>query len=298
MAIENNLQLISYLAAAEVYNNNENIYECFLPIIESAVLCNSDKDSISFLNLQNRLQEIYHLDVPKSTLRRLLELLEEHGRIKFVNRRSIIPCKDELNNTFFYARQERENSINDFFISFNTYLVDEGIDIPLAEIKRFCCEWLYDHSLELAYFINSGILNNKTEKNNWEYASYLISFLLEIYEKKSSHFETFLLLYNGAIQSSLLNFETKQINTMCDSTLQFKNVLLDTNFILRMLNLQSEFDCITANETIEMLNKEGTQFYILEQTITEIQNSIKNFLDDSQSYFKYKKAFFLEHRLK
>ncbi len=144
----------------------------------------------------------------------------------------------------------------------------------------------------MAYFINNGILKDNTEKNDWEYAPQLVSFLLDISEKKSAHFKTFLLLYNGAVQSSLLNFETNKINTVCESSLQLNHVILDTNFILRMLDLQSEFDCITANETIGMLKLQGTHFYILEQTLSEIQRSIKSFLDDSRPHTQYIKTFF------
>lgn len=292
MSAENNIQLISYLAAAEIYNNSKNIYECFLPIVESALMCDNTKDTISFLGLQNKLLEIYHLNVPKTTLRKLLELMQEQGKIEFVARKNITPCKNELSTAFFSKRAEMENSIEDFFIALNTFLVDNGISIPMTDIKKECCSWLYDHSLELAYFINNGILKDNTEKSDWEYSPQLVSFLLDISEKKSAHFKTFLLLYNGAVQSSLLNFETNKINTVCESSLQLKHVILDTNFILRMLDLQSEFDCITANETIGMLKLQGTHFYILEQTLSEIQRSIRNFLDDSRSHMQYIKTFF------
>lgn len=293
MAIENNLQLISYLAAAEIYDKKKNIFDCFLPIIESALICDENKNDITFLRLQSKLYDIYNLNVPKSTLRKILFLLQEQKKIKFIDNRKIILCKDELNTAFFERRDERENLVEDFFIAFNDFLINNNINISLSEMKKRVCEWLYVHSLELAYFINNGIFtNDMLDDKDWEYSSQLIEFLLSIQGKSSDYFKTFLLLYNGAVQSSLLNFETDKINIVCSSSIQFKNIILDTNFILRMLNLQSEFDCSTAEETINILKSQNANFYILDQTLTEVQNSIKNYLNESDTYTQSTKLYF------
>ncbi len=298
MAIENNLQLISYLAAAEIYDQGKTIYECFLPIVESALICNEINQSISFLHLQSVLHEAYHLNVPKSTLKKLLDLLQDQKKIKFIDKRKIVLCRDQLNNTFFDKREERESLIEDFFIAFNDFLISNEIDVPLSEIKQASCEWLYVNSLELAYFINNGVLGNDVKNVSWEYSSQLIEFLLDIQEKNSIHFKTFLLLYNGAVQSSLLNFETDKINNICESSIPFKNIILDTNFILRMLDLQSEFDCSVAKETLSALKSQNTKFFILDQTLTEVQNSIKSYLSDSAPYVQYTQVYLQGHKIR
>ena len=297
MALENNLQLISYLAAAEIYDKGENIFECFLPIIESTLISDESKKDITFLRLQNKLHQIYHLDVPKSTLRKLLLILNDQKKIKFLGNRNITLNTDELNNAFFDKRENRENSIEDFFIAFNDYLIENEIDASLLEIKSGTCEWLYAHSLELANFINNGILENVIT-DNWKYSSLLVSFLIDIQANSSEHFKTFLLLYNGAVQSSLLNFETDKIETVCDSSIPFENILLDTNFILRMLNLQSEFDCSVAKETLNALKSQNAKFFILDQTLSEVQNSIKNYLKESEPYTSYTQLYFKGQRIR
>lgn len=291
MSAKDNLRLISYLTAAEIYDKGKNIFECFLPLIESTLMYDDRKHDITFLRLQNKIYEIYKIDIPKSTLRKLLFILSEQKKIKFTNNRKITLCNDELNKDFWDKRESRENLIEEFFIAFNDFLIDNTIEVSLNEIKKGTCKWLFTHSLELAYFINNGIFENDIS-DNWEYSSQLVLFLMEIQSKSSQHFKTFLLLYNGAIQSTLLNFETEKIENVCDSSIPFENIILDTNFILRMLNLQSEFDCDVAQETLSALKSQNAKFFILNQTIIEVQNSIKNYLKESEPYTSYTQIYF------
>ena len=171
------------------------------------------------------------------------------------------------------------------------------IEVPLNEIKKGVCEWLYAHSLELAYFINNGKFEHDIN-DNWEYSSQLVLFLMDIQSKPSEHFKTFLLLYNGAVQSTLLNFEIDKIENVCDSSIPFENIILDTNFILRMLDLQSEFDCDVAKETLNALKSQNAKFYILDQTLTEVQNSIKNYINESAPYTIYTQNYFKGQHIK
>ncbi len=293
MAIENNMQLISYLAAAEIYNQGQSLYSCFQPIIESALLGNIDKESISFLALQQKLRDTFHLNVPKSTLRQILENMEYQGKLRFVDKRTVIPYNSELNTSFWDGRKDRERAVEEFFLTFNDFLIQKGVQISLPDIKEQTCCWLYLHSLDLASFISNGDLEKigSTQKTDYECHLYLPEFLLNIREHNRSQFSTFLLLYNGAVQSSLLNFETSEINAICEDKLKISNVILDTNFLLRLLDLQSDFDCKASTETLALLKAENCNLIVLKQTLEEIQNSVKNFLVESEPYTSYTRTY-------
>ena len=191
MSTKDNLRLISYLTAAEIYDNGKNIFECFLPIIESTLICDDGKQDITFLRLQNKIHDIYNIVIPKSTLRRLLIILNDQNKIKFINNRKVILDRDELNKVFWDKRENRENLIEDLFIAFNDFLINNAIEAPLNEIKKGTCEWLYAHSLELANFINNGIFETDIN-DNWKYSTQLVLFLMDIQSKSSEHFKTFL----------------------------------------------------------------------------------------------------------
>lgn len=296
-----NLQLVSYLTAAKIFEKNQNIYECFLPIVESVLISAMDKNKISFYGLQSQINNTYHIDMSKSTLKRLLDILQERGEIKLNTNTITMALKNHVYSDFWNQRSERESIIGDFFIAFNSFLVNKGFDFSLQEIKTECCNWLYANSLRLASFIGNGVLlksKSDLEEENYEFSNQLIDFLLEIKNKKHEYFNTFLLLYNGAIHASLLNFDVKQINNISDASLQFKNVILDTNFILRILNLQSELDCNIADETLSTLKKYGAHFFVLAQTIEEIQKSIKNYLSESEPFTSYTQTYFKNSKIR
>lgn len=257
-----------------------------------------EKGNVSFLALQKKLNDIYRLETPKTTLRYLLEKLQQEGKLEFRDRKTIIPSKSKLNKDFWEKRSEKEAVVEDFFLEFNSFLVKNDIQIPMLEIKEQCCRWLYMHSLGLASFVNRGKLEINKEADKWQYADKLVLFLLEIQAKKSRLFETFLQLYDGAVQASLLNFEPDKITGICESALQISNVILDTNFILRILNLQSEYDVSIALETTDCLKGLGIQFIVLEQTIDEIITSIKNFVTEIQPYSVHTRAFLQGSRIR
>lgn len=301
MALESNLQLVSYMATAEMCMKSENIYECFLPIVESVLMIYIDKRKISLIKLQNEINATYHLKVPKSTLKRTLQILHKQKKVRIFEYRKIVPYKNELNASYWDKREERESAIEDFFLEFNSFLVENEMDLPIAQVKEECCNWLYTHTLELASFISKGNLSVKavfSEDSDWQIADQLVSFLLEIQKRKSEHFETFLLLYNGAVQSSLFNFDTKEIDDLNKTVIPFSNIILDTNFILRMLDLQTEFDGEVTRETLMTLKDEGTHFFVLEQTVDEIIRSIKNYLFESAPNTVYTNRYLKNSRIK
>ncbi|NLI54283.1 MAG: hypothetical protein GX417_08135 [Clostridiales bacterium] len=298
MTTNNNQKLVSYLTAAEAFNEGKNIYDSLLPLVESILITKSDALHISFLALQQEINNAYHLSIPKTTLRFLLSRLNQQGKIVFSDNRTIFPVKNELNRVFWENHDKRELNIEDFFIEFSNFLLQKNIEVEFQEIKEQCCLWIFMHSIELAGFVSKGKLNiNPLDYDEWIHTPQLIQFLLLINSKKTTLFETFLLIYNGALQASLLNFEPQQIDNICESGISLPNVILDTNFILRILNLQSEFDVAAANETLNSLQNGDTTFYILEQTIEEIQTSIRKFLTDIQPYTIYTNKYFRNTRI-
>lgn len=136
MALESNLQLISYMATAEMCIKSENIYECFLPIVESVLMIYIDKTKISLIKLQNEINETYHLKVPKSTLKRTLQILHKQKKVRIVDYKKIVPYKDELNASYWDKREERESAVEDFFLEFNSFLVEHEVEIPIAQVKE------------------------------------------------------------------------------------------------------------------------------------------------------------------
>ncbi len=263
-------------------------------MVESMLLLSADKLSITFLAIQQRINETYHVKIPKDTLRYLLGILESQGKVRILDGRTVIPTKEKITSDLIEIEQHR-NAIEEFFLSFQQFLIAQGHDVALSEIRNQVCEWVYSHSSDLAEFIHRGRLSedlpDSEDKAEWEYSSQFLSYLVKCRDEKTREYNSFIKLFDGAVQTSLLNFTPKQISEVSNPSFQIENVILDTNFLLRLLKLQAPIDNETAYDTWKQLQNNGTRFFALEQTIQEVSASIKGFLFETAPYSHQAREF-------
>lgn len=287
MSIYDNLKLVSYAAAADAFDKSKNIFCSFLPMIEVLLVLPEEKMSIQFLALQNLVNDAYGINIPKATLKYLLEMLEQQGKVRFLNGKTIVPTKQKIAEEVSLHGVNKDK-IEDLFASFQEYLTERGEAVAVSEIRTEICKWIYLHSNEIAEFISAGSVSNdlsdKLQDDNWQYSSQLLLFLLESRAAKTEPYNAFLRLFDGAVQASLLNFLPKEIEEITKPNATAENVVLDTNVVLRLLELQAELDNETAISTWNILNDGGTKFFVLEQTVAEASQSIKSFLDETAPY--------------
>lgn len=287
MDIFDNLRLVSYVAAANVYDESKNLFHGFLPLIESVLQLKADRHSISFLALQQKINETYHVNIPKNTLRYLLKVLSSQGKVTFDDGKNVGIIKEKLLEQISQD-ENGKNAIEDFFLTFNKELEDNNKAASLSDIRENVVKWIYYHSWDLAQFIDIGTFPDDLSQNDdqieWEYYPDLMSFLLKSKKEGSQSFSSFVKLFDGAVQTSLLNYSPEQIKPITDKTFAFDHILLDTNFILRLLGLQPPLDNEAAKSTWESLFNCGAEFYVLSQTVQEASNSIKKFLQDIEPY--------------
>ena len=299
--IYDNLRLASYVSAAEAFNESKNVFLGFIPMVESMMVLTAEKQSISFLALQQKINEYYQVKIPKDTLRYLLQTMEKQGGIVFSDKKNIFPEKEKLTKVI-EKREDALNVIEDFFLKFREYLNENGLDAPISEVRDQVCEWIYTHSSDLASFIQAGRistdLSQKAENDEWKHSKQFVTFLLKIRDENSIEYKAFVKLFDGAVQTSLLNFTPKQIGDITTPSFSIANVLLDTNFVLRLIKLQDPLECEMAIETWQSLKNSGTQFYVLDQTITEACASIRNFLNESAPYNYQTRQFLSNIRTK
>ncbi len=299
----NSFRLMYYLTAAQLYDEGKNIFDCFLAILESVLLNEfQQKNSISFGALKLKLNNNLMVNIPSATLDYLLKKLrsqniimyDEQGKITKLDSNAVVEYAETVSLT--------EGRIQSFFYAFKQYLSEHNLDIDMETLQNQCCKWIYYHTLDLVQLVDQGVYrNNKNDDDKDEYTveyeKELIEYLIEQENRNTDEYEVFFLLYNGALQTSLLNFTPNKIEDVCKG-FSPANVILDSNFILRILGLQSKFESKVAAETLSCLKREGANFYVLETTINEIVTSIKNFLEESEPYSQQLSSFFKSLRFR
>ena len=301
MDIFDNLRLASYAAAAEAFDQSKNIFCGFLPMIEHLLLISADKESVPFLALQQTIDTTYNVCIPKDTLRYLIQLLSAQGKVEFLNNRKIVINYQELSKSIA-TKEEINAEIEALFNAFQDYLVCKGFSVSVEEIRTQICNWIYCHSSELASFIQIDSVSYNEQhianSEDWMYGPDLLDFLLESKQKRTPFFASFVRLYDGAVQTSLLNFTPNQIKEVANEKFTLQNAILDTNFILRLMGLQAQFDNEAADATWKTLHKSGTNFFVLSQTIQEASTTIKNFISEIAPYTQHVREFLPKSKVK
>lgn len=291
-----NLKLCSYLFAADTFDDGNKIFESFRPIIES-VLVQVGKPNISFLALQEKIDEIYNTTIPKATLKTLLDSLRTEGKIK-LEKNHIYINGEMLNSQYFDERDKKEHELNDLFLGYREFLLIREVKITSDEAKQSICKYIFTHCYDLADFIKRSIKPEQTEDENSNHISYLCEFLFYCKINNTALYSAFLRLYKGAVQSTLLNFNPEKIKSLQNLNLNIKKVILDTNFLMRILDIQTELEGQMAQETIRLLKAQNVELVVLPQTLDEIRVSIKTFLAESEPYSQDAKVYYKHQQIR
>lgn len=284
-----NLKLCSYMFAADSFDNCQKIFDSFSPLLES-ILVGSGSRTIAFLALKNKIDEIYNTKIPSATLHYLLDKLRHEGKIK-IDKNYIYINGEMFDARYFQQRDEKEQQATNLFLSFREFMIEHNEEITFEQAKEYLCLYIFTHCFDLAGFIGGLTRPEQNENENSLHVSLLCDFIIDCRANKHSLYDTFLKLYKGAVQSTLLNFNPEKIKELQRDNLQISKVILDSNFVMRILDIQTELEGKMARETLVALKTLGIEIIVLQQSIEEIKQSIKAFLNEMEPYAPHLSEF-------
>ncbi len=287
------LKLCAYMFATEKFNESEKLFESFCPLIE-AVLIEKRKNSISFTELLSELNSVYGTKMHKATLQALLKKLEKEGKLK-VNKNIVDLQGEFLFGKYVRERDAKEAEVNELFSGFREYMLEKDICLKVDEIKQIICNFLFSHCYDLAAFFSFEQIPAREEV---KYALPLCDYILQCKSSNIERYHCFVKLYKGAVQATLLNFKPKEIENFEKQCINIKKVILDSNFVMRILDIQASLECEIAKETLHNVKKSGAEIVILKQTVEEIKQSIETFLRDTASYTPHTAEFFRNREIR
>lgn len=293
----NDIKLCAFVVASNIYENGMNIYQSFIPLLETALDTIDSSKGITFLTFQNIVNDLYKVSIPKATLQRLLEELCRDGKIRY-GKNQVIYATQNSNSIVLQEQRRKSQEISDLFLSFREYMLRNNKEISYEEAKNEICKYIFTHCYDLIDFIGGIKKPSYADEEKGEIICGLCDFLFECREKCTAQYKAFLNLYNGAVQSTLLNFNPDKIDSIQDDGLNLSKIVLDTNFVMRLLDIQTENEYVMALETYETLLALGVQFVILKNTLQEIMNSIKSFLNEGQPYVTDTRQYYQNIKLR
>lgn len=272
-----NPQLYSYAYLATAFDNRVDIFSNYVTLVEYFFAEHSITKSVSFDYLLNEINEYYELNMPRATLKAILARMQHQGKI-IHSSKGITPQYNKFDIDLGDLIQGIDNDVYDLFSDIQDFLKQRGYIEDISSIRDLICDFIYINSIEMM-----NLFVNRTCSFTGERAlfNHIIDYIVDAFEYKKDKYKTLLKLNMGAMRVSLLDLKPDKIKDLNEKNV-ISTVILDTNYLLRLFNLQSEIDCKTAKETYEILAKGETRIIVREETIEELIKSISKYLTNSQ----------------
>lgn len=268
--LEAQLSIVSYAVITEKYESNKNIAISFLPLIEHILLECADK-TIEKKKIEPLFKETYGYDMPVATLSYLLDVLKKQDKIDYLVCETIDIKKENL--TDYDSKYDYERQLRALTTDCDFYLKKKGIELDRASIIKLLLNFVVCNSLEFNSFINYNSDLETAEMTDKVLESEIVGFLIEERAKDSHNYKFIKSVFHGVLLASIISSTSNEEKDIGESG-TFKEVILDSNFIFRLLDLQTEFEGIASKETFELLKKENCEFCVLPITIKQIADTI------------------------
>ena len=277
-------RIVTYSLLAHINNNNVGIRDfndIFNPLIKrviSKMECQGRNKGESLKEIKDCVNELYSLDIPYPILSKIVKNISiEQNKTGEVNFQLYDDGSFIINNFTFseYEEiiQEQEAEVDYLIEIYHNFLLSKGVKI---EDITTIFEFLEQNKISLSrYFAGNTPLEPEID-------FYIQAEFVNSVRTNKRIFSILKKVYLGSIISSYLTINEQGIKT----DLEF---LIDTNFIIGLLDLGSIEENHTCKKIVEIGNKLGCKLSVLDFTIEETQALLNRTADDFENSFLPKK---------
>lgn len=271
-----NDQILTSLSIITAFHNkNKSVIDAFMPLTEYgiALINNEHSESKHFDTeyLREKINNSSGININILTLKSLLKKLDKEKKIALMDNNSCFRILQSFKNeqdAYIAAIQDNHRNTHKFILEYKKYSNDKRTEEELTE-------WIFDFICEYRGFID--VKNNSIgAKFESEKYKVLLGFLKYINEYESKLSKIFQSIYFGANLYSLMN---NAKTTIEKKEFQSLVIYLDSNFILRLLDLQEKEFTKETVELFETLKNNKIKLKIFEETVNEIRSVLSFYLD-------------------
>lgn len=258
---------ITYSLLAHIRNSGTLLkgpLDIFVPIVKKALhFMNNVKGQYkgeSIMEIHDVIIENYGIDIPIPVLRHLLiiiskEINTSEETLFTINQDNSFWIKDYTFDDYDEKINEFQNEVEVLQHLFGEFCKANGIDT----LENNCVVKFIERN---RYSI-SKFLANSNHKNNHDYI--IEAKFIENFKHNTAVFNLIKRIYLGSILTCYLDFQPT--NVKVDVIL-----LLDTNFIISLIDLNTPESTHTCNKLLEVCKTIGYSFRVLTDTIEEIKS--------------------------
>lgn len=277
-------KIVTYSFLAHINNTGilvNDLLDVFKPLIKRSLSIMNINDSVkgeSIIEIQEKVNELYKLDVPLTVLRKILfrisSEINSSDKVFFqVHKDNSFQIKNYVFTDFDEDIEKKENEITELEEVFKQYCI-------INELREKEYSSIYDF-IEKNKVTLTTLLAHKSQKNISTDFTNEAKFI-EYIKTYPSYYELVKNIYLGSIISTYIEYETKPVQTGVE-------LIFDTNFILSLLDLNSPESTQNCRKLIDICKAMGFVLNVLDITITETTQLLEKKAQYLDSTFLAKK---------
>lgn len=267
-----NDKLISYSIISVNNENNMDYLSNFTPFVKD-ILKSSPEDIIRKDYVQNKLKEVYSLDIPSGVIGRLFDRLAKDNYIltERIDSNSYIykPNHKMLETSEFKSKKINfEKNYNDLISEYIKFCKESHNLIKTeSEAEKDIFNIIGEKKIDILMNELGKSSTNRTDEE--ESNSYLIGTFVKFLNETDSFLYYYLVdIVKGSMLMNVVYFNEKS-----NVKMKFKNtsIYLDTSFIMYALGLSGPERKAPCSELLELLKKNGAMIKCFSDNVDEIR---------------------------
>ena len=255
--------LLSFIRESYEGKESKSLLDVFVPLIKEAISQklegNQGKEykGHDYTEIKDLVEQIFSMEIPIPVLSALLPIVqsETEGGFQLFGDHSFIinnKCKSNISRDY----NQKKIEIKELEENYSAFCKSRGVEFDFQELVDF----IQDQ--------RNRIFDNATSKiDSQDY--YVSTYVHDVIKKKNHFFDIMSSIYIGGLISSYFKFHV-------DSIIFDAELLIDTNFYISLIDLNTEEAYDTCNQLFTMAESMGFRFYILETTIEQIKILLNN----------------------
>lgn len=255
--------LLSFIRESYGDNGSKSLPHVFVPLIKEAISQKLDENhgkeyqGHDYTEIKDLIKQIFSIEIPIPVLSTILPIVQsdtDGGFQLFGDHAFIIKpkCKYDISKDY----NQKKFEIRELEENYSAFCKARGVECVFQELVDF----IQDQQ--------NRIFENATSQiDSQKY--YVSTYVHDVIKKRNRFFNIISEIYLGGLIGSYYKFNVNSV--IFDAEL-----LIDTNFYISLIDLNTEESFDTCNQLFSMAESMGFRFYILETTIEQIKILLSN----------------------
>lgn len=271
---DNNVAILSYAVLSEKFNDGESVVLSFVPLVEDLLL-SIDESVVAKSRLVELYEHRYGYPMPPAVLNEILSSLSKNGKIDFLKDEYIDIVKSKIEGVSY----EYSVALNKLKSSFSYFAKQNGEEIKPSDVVQIFLGFMSKYAVDLNSFFNFLSEENEINlENDNEYNKIIVDYLMKARTEDQKLFELLNDIFFGIALSSVLKLDQIKIQELEENNI-FEGFLVDSNYVFRLLDLQTTYEHTATLHTHKMVQNTGAKFFILAETLEQISQTLNKFID-------------------